>query len=97
VPAYLVADVDVTDPEAYAEYVENVPATIEAYGGRYLARAGETEVLEGDWRPSRFVIVEFPSVERALEWYWSAEYEPVRAIRIANAESRLVLTEGLGD
>lgn len=94
-PAYLVANIEVTDPESYAQYVADVPATIEAYGGRYLARGGEVDVLEGDWRPSRFVIVEFPSLERAREWYSSVEYATVRDIRVASSRGQLVLAEGL--
>jgi uncharacterized protein (DUF1330 family) len=65
VPAYVIANVDVRDPEAYEEYRALVPATIAEHGGRYTARGGATEVAEGDWKPKRLVIVEFPSVENA--------------------------------
>ena len=93
--AYLIVDVDVTDPDRYAEYIKAVPGTIEAFGGRYLARAGETVVLEGDWQPKRFVLLEFPSVERAKEWWDSDAYREPKAIRRRSSRARIVLTEGL--
>jgi uncharacterized protein (DUF1330 family) len=95
VPAYVVANIDVTDADGYRGYIDGVPDTIAAYGGRYIARGGEVEVLEGDWRPSRLVIVEFPTIEQARAWYHSEEYQPVKAVRIAHADSELVLTDGL--
>ena len=61
--AYVIAHVDVTDPIAYQEYIRMSPESIKAYGGRFLARAGETQVLEGDWQPKRLVILEFPSAD----------------------------------
>lgn len=80
---------------AYDRYREAVPATIAEHGGRYLARGGTTEVLEGGWRPSRLVIVEFPTVEAARAWYGSERYQEVVRVRHETAESQLVLTEGL--
>jgi len=84
--AYLVADVTVTDVEGYEEYRRQVPATIEAYGGRYLARGGTCEALEGDWAPNRFVILEFPDMDMLKAWYDSAEYRPLREIRNSNGD-----------
>jgi uncharacterized protein (DUF1330 family) len=94
-PAYVVANVDVRDPEAYADYRELVPATIAEYGGRHLARGGETEVVEGDWEPKRLVIVEFPSLEAARAWVHSERYAPVKAIRHRAAETQLVIVDGV--
>jgi uncharacterized protein (DUF1330 family) len=94
-PAYVVVDVDVKDRERYAEYVKLAPPSIAQYGGRYLSRAGRTETLEGEWTPRRFVILEFPTYERAKEWWSSPEYAPAKALRQATAETEMVLTEGL--
>ena len=94
-PGYLIAEIEVTDPEQYEEYKARVGATLEPYGARYLARGGETEVLEGDWKPRRLVILEFDSAERARQWWTSPEYAPVKAIRERSSHSRLVLAEGV--
>jgi uncharacterized protein (DUF1330 family) len=80
-PAYLIADVEVIDPAVYETYRQQVPATIAAYGGRYIARGGAVEVLEGHWRPRRCVILEFPSMAQLKRWYTSPEYTQLRAIR----------------
>ena len=92
--AYLVADVDVNDLNGYEEYKKGVPATIAAHGGRYLARGGSTEVLEGDWVPKRFVIIEFPSIAQLKSWYESPEYRDFREIRHRTSNSSLVVVEG---
>jgi uncharacterized protein (DUF1330 family) len=93
--AYLIADIEVTDPAGYEEYKQRVPAIIAAHGGRYLARGGASEVLEGTWQPRRTAIIEFPSLA-AIETFWSSpEYQPVRAIRERCAQSNLVVVEGL--
>jgi uncharacterized protein (DUF1330 family) len=94
-PAYLVADIEVTDPEGYAEYRRTVGASIAAFGGRFLARGGRTESLEGTWQPKRLVIVEFASMERLQAWYESPEYAPALALRKRASVSSLVLTEGI--
>jgi uncharacterized protein (DUF1330 family) len=93
-PAYVVGNVSVQDAEAYREYMEAVPATIAAHGGRFVARAGATEMLEGAWHP-RVVILEFPSMDAARAWYRSDDYQRIAAIRHRNADSRLVLVDGL--
>jgi uncharacterized protein (DUF1330 family) len=93
--AYVILDVRVNDPEEYAAYRERSPATLEAYGGRYLARGGPHEVVEGDWDPERVVVLEFPSVERAREWYHSPEYQAIAPMRQRAAPSRIVLVEGV--
>ncbi len=92
---YVVADLDVHDAEGYDEYRRAVPPTIEQYGGRYLARGGAVEPLEGDWSPKRFVIVEFESPERARRWHDSEEYAGPKAIRQRCATGSLLLVEGL--
>lgn len=94
-PAYVIADVEVLDATGYEEYRQQVPATIAAYGGRYLARGGATEVLEGSWSPKRCVILEFPDMERFRAWWDSAEYVPLRRLRERSTRSHLVVTQGL--
>lgn len=94
-PAYMIANVRFTDPEKAQAYGSQLPATIMKYGGRYLARGGQTEVAEGDWHLHYLVIVEFPSLEQAKRWYESEEYQSLKPIRIEYAESQLVFVDGL--
>jgi uncharacterized protein (DUF1330 family) len=94
-PAYIIANVDVTDPHRYEDYRRAVPDTIAAHGGRYLARGGATEVLEGDWSPRRLVILEFPTAEQAKAWWSSGDYADLKALRQATTKSQLVIVEGL--
>jgi len=94
VPAYVIAEIEITHPEGYKEYTTMVPATIEKYGGRFLARGGKAHVLEGEWPERRRVIIEFPSMEVALKWWDSPEYARPRALRRANSNGRLLLLEG---
>jgi uncharacterized protein (DUF1330 family) len=95
VPAYVILDIHVKDAEEYAAYRERSPATLERYGGRYLVRGGDFEVLEGDWAPERVVVLEFPSVERAQEWYRSPEYQEIAPMRQRAAPSAMVLVAGV--
>ena len=93
--AYVIAEVEITNPEGYKEYTIHVPATIAKYGGRFLARGGAAEVLEGEWPQKRRVIIEFASMEAARRWWNSPEYEKPKAMRRANSEGRLILLEGV--
>lgn len=93
-PAYVVVDVNVTDPIRYDEYKKLAPASIAAYGGKYLARGARVEVLEGTWNPARFVILEFESVARAKAWLESPEYAPARSLRHATATTNMIVVEG---
>ncbi len=92
--AYVVVDIDVEDATTYTDYIARAPETVTAYGGKYLARAGRTERLEGDWIPKRLVILQFESLERAKEWLNSPEYAPVKALRHKAAQSNMVVIEG---
>ena len=94
-PAYVLAEIEITNPEGYREYTTQVPATIEKYGGRFLHRGGAVTVLEGEWPQVRRVIIEFPSAEVARRWWDSPEYEKPKAMRRANSKGRLILFEGL--
>jgi uncharacterized protein (DUF1330 family) len=93
--AYVIVDIDVKDPATYKKYLELAPATIAAYGGKYLARAGRTEKLEGEWVPKRLVILQFESLERAREWLDSPEYKDVKRLRHLAAVSDMVAIEGV--
>jgi len=94
-PAYVVLDVEIVDPQAYEKYKALAPDSVSAFGGSYLARGGRTEVLEGLWAPNRVVILKFDSVERAKQWHDSAEYRPAKEIRDRAARSSMIVTEGL--
>ena len=94
-PAYVIVQITVRDPVTYERYKELAPPSIAAYGGRYLARGGATETLEGSWRPTRLVILEFPSVERARDWWSSPEYAAAKALRQQSADTEMLLVEGL--
>jgi uncharacterized protein (DUF1330 family) len=95
VAAYVIATVEVKDPARYEDYRKSVLPTLTAYDGRFLARGGRTDVLEGEWQPKRLVILEFPSAERAREWWNSPEYEGPKALRQATSVGTLVLIEGV--
>lgn len=93
--AYVIADVNIIDPVRYEDYKRLVPLSISKYGGRFLARGGEVQTLEGAWTPGRLVILEFPSLARAREWWSSPEYAPAKALRQATSQGSLVVVEGL--
>ncbi|HZF78183.1 MAG TPA: DUF1330 domain-containing protein [Rubrivivax sp.] len=94
-PAYLIADVDVTEPEGYAEYSLAIDATLAPYGARFLVRGGQVDVLEGDWSPTRIIVIEFASAAQLGAWYRSAEYEPLIRLRLRTATARLIAAEGV--
>jgi uncharacterized protein (DUF1330 family) len=94
-PAYVVAEVKVTDPAKYESYKQLAPPAVAKYGGRYIARGGKTVTLEGDWKPERLVLLEFPSLAQAEAFYNSPEYGKARAARKGAASMRLLAVEGL--
>jgi uncharacterized protein (DUF1330 family) len=93
-PAYVIVDISVTDPAGYEEYKRLAPPTLALYGGRYLARGGATEVLEGDWDPKRLVILEFADRAHARQWLESSEYRPAREQRHRTARTNMVVVDG---
>ena len=93
--AYIVVQVDIKDPGRYESYKTMVPPTLEKFGGRFLVRGGRTETLEGGWAPQRFVLLEFPSAERAKAWWESDGYAPAKALRQATSVTQMILAEGL--
>ena len=92
---YVIADVKVTDQEKYEVYRGQVSQTIEKYGGEYIVRGGATETVEGDWTPNRLVVVEFESIDRAKEWYYSQEYSGPMKLRHQAADTNVLFVEGL--
>ncbi len=94
-PAYCIADVDVTDPAAYQEYRKLVPASLEKHGGRFLVRGGAHAVCEGEWQPTRLVILEFPDMAAAKRWYDSEDYAAAKALRFEAARTSFVMVEGV--
>jgi uncharacterized protein (DUF1330 family) len=93
--AYVIVDVEVTNPSGYEEYRRQTPPTVEAYGGRFLVRGGATQVLEGVWTPHRVVVIEFPDADAARRWVDSPEYGAIKGIRQANAATSMILVEGV--
>ena len=93
-PAYVIADVVVHDPVAIRAYADNVAATHAGNGARYLVRGGPTEVVEGEWRPRRLIVIEFPSWDSAQTWYHSSAYQALIRVREACSTTELVLVEG---
>jgi len=92
--SYLLANVDVTDPQQYEQYKKLSSIAMQAHGAEVCVRGGRTEVLEGDWNPGRLVILKFPSLEKAKAFYASPEYEAARKARQGAAVMRMVLIEG---
>jgi uncharacterized protein (DUF1330 family) len=92
--AYVLAEIEVTNPEGYKGYTAAVVESIRKYGGRFIVRGGATEGLEGEWPPRRRVILEFPSMQAAKAWWDSPEYAKPKALRRANSTGRLLLLEG---
>ncbi len=89
-PAYLLANVDVSDPEAYKEYVERNTPLVQNHGGRFVVRGGRVEVLEGEWMTHRVVLIEFANGDAARAWYSSPEYQAIAPIRLRNTRSGLI-------
>ena len=92
---YVVVNVKVKNAERYPEYAKRAYETVVQFGGRYLTRGSPPEIKEGHPQLSRFVIVEFPSLDDARRWYDSEEYKPIRALRWEWAESELFFVEGV--
>ena len=94
-PAYLISQIDVKDAAGYEEYRKLVGPSLAKYGGKFIARGGRIDVLEGDWNPRRVVICEFESMERARTWYESAEYLPAMKVRQRTSDAKIVVVDGL--
>ena len=93
--AYVIVEIEIVDPAGYEAYKKLAGATVEKYGGKYLVRGGQTEVLEGNWKPKRIVVLEFPSTDRAKAWLNSEEYREPRKMRHATAKTHMLVVEGV--
>ena len=94
-PAYLIVETDITDPEQYEQYKAASPGAIAAHGGRFVVRGGEMAVLEGDWNPKRLVVVEFDDLEAAKHFYDSPEYQAAMKLREGAANLNMIAVEGI--
>jgi uncharacterized protein (DUF1330 family) len=94
-PAYFVAELDVTNPAGFEPYRAAVTATIAQYGGRYLSRGGGIELIEGEPEPKRVVILEFADTAAAKRWYNSPEYQKILPMRLGNSTGRVFIVEGV--
>lgn len=93
--AYVIVDIEITDPSGYEEYKQLAPVAVKLYGGKYIARGGHIETLEGDWKTNRLVILEFESIDKAKAWLNSPEYAPARALRHQYARTNMIIVEGV--
>lgn len=93
--AYVIVDVDIHDQNLYEEYKKLTPAAIKAYNGKFVVRGGKAETLEGEWKPGRVVVLEFPDAETAKKWWDSPEYNPAKAIRQKASTTQMILVEGV--
>ena len=93
--AYLVVDIEVTDPVRFEEYKKLAPVAIGKYGGRYLIRGGAYETIEGDWKPQRLTMVEFESMDKAKAFYASPEYRRAIQARAGAAKMNMLLVQGV--
>ncbi len=92
--AYVIAEIEVTDPAGYEEYRKQVLAVVTKYGGKFIVRGGKIDAREGGWNPKRLVLVEFPSLAQAQKWYDSEEYRPLIKLRQKASKGRLIIVEG---
>ena len=92
---YVIAQLKVTNTENYKEYVSKVTEVVKKYGGEYIVRNGEYQVVEGEDNFPRIVVIKFPSYEKALEWYNSEEYKPIKQIRLDNSEGTNIIIKGV--
>ena len=93
--AYVIVEIDIVDPVGYEEYKKQAAATVEQHGGKYIVRGGATEVLEGDWKPKRIVVLQFESMQKAKEWLHCEEYREPRKMRHRTAKTNMILVEGV--
>jgi uncharacterized protein (DUF1330 family) len=92
--AYIIVDVDINDPVQYEDYKKLTPPSLIPFEGKFIVRGAATETLEGDWKPNRLVILEFPSLEKAKSWWSSDTYAPAKALRQAIARTKMIMVEG---
>jgi uncharacterized protein (DUF1330 family) len=93
-PAYVIVDVETSDPERYEEYKRMAQETVAQFGGRYIVRGGKMAIVEGEWKPTRIVVLEFGSYDKAVEWWSSREYAPAKALRQSLSRTDIVIVDG---
>ena len=93
-PAYLIAEIDITNPEGYASYRPMAAESVTRHGGRFVARGGTIVPLEGGWDPKRVVIIEFPSLDAAKTFYHSDDYQAALKVRLENSTGRVIIVDG---
>ena len=91
---FAIFNIEVKKPEEYKEYIEKVKPIAEKFGAEYIVRGGDFELIEGNWEHPRTIVIKFPSYEKALEWYKSEEYKPIKKIRLDNALSNGIIIKG---
>jgi uncharacterized protein (DUF1330 family) len=94
-PAYVIVDVKVHDLKEYEEYKKYTPTSLLPFDGKFVVRGGDTITIEGDWHPERIVILEFPTMEKAKEWYYSDYYTKAKQIRVRSAKTNMIFVEGV--
>ena len=94
-PAYVIVDVHITDHETYEQYKKLTPASVSAFGGKFVVRGGKAETIEGDWEPGRIVILEFADIETAHKWWNSDIYTTAKKIRQRSAITKMIFVEGI--
>ena len=92
--AYIIADVSIHDYKEYEEYKKQTPASVAAFDGKFIVRGGQTETLEGDWQPERIVVLEFPTFDRAKEWWDSEIYSKAKVIRQRASKTKMIIVQG---
>ncbi len=93
--AYIIVQVEVTDPEAYKAYAAQVPTTLEKYGGEFVVRGGAMEIIEGDWPYPRVIVIKFPNMEQAKAWQAAPEYQAPKALRQSASKGNMIVVEGV--
>jgi len=93
--AYVIVEVEIHDPVEYESYKKLTPATLAAYQGKFIVRGAQSETLEGDWNPQRIVVLEFPTVDRAKEWWNSEIYNEAKSIRHRTASTKMIVLQGV--
>ncbi len=93
--AYIIVDVTITNPTLYEDYKKLTPASLVPFEGKFIVRGGVAETLEGEWQPGRIVVIEFPSKQKANEWWNSAGYAPAKALRQATSKTKMIVVEGV--
>lgn len=93
--AFVIVEIKIHNRELYTSYTQLTPETIAEYNGEFVARGGETIVLEGDWNPKRVVLLKFPSIDRANAWWHSESYSRARKIRQKAASTNMIIVDGI--